>query len=158
MACLLIRHADRRIVNLFADDATGRRFWGEFLQTFAGISGAGGHSVRKALRMLGKILRRPGFVRHLWGYTRYRMRQEGLTWGIVGDYLRGRAHGLNVVMHNFIDAAALEYPDQTVRDRLAACSFRGAVLEPEGWQAVPMCKLNAQLRPRRQRALSGHPV
>ena len=50
-------------------------------------------------------------------------------------------------MHNFLHASELQEPrSETVQKRLAACSFRGAVRQGDGWEVVPMCEINAGQR------------
>ena len=65
---------------------------------------------------------------------------------IFRSLLRGQVHTLGVGMHNFMDAkqVAQAHTDPTVRARLDACVFKGAVKRNGEWVAVPMCSMNQQ--------------
>ena len=72
--------------------------------------------------------------------------RSGWASGSSLDLFRGRVRGLNIVMHNFMDAAEAASGDREVEERLVACSFRGAVKREGDWVAVPMCSMNAEER------------
>ena len=58
----------------------------------------------------------------------------------------GRAHTINIGMHNFMDASRVANApnDQVTRARLDACVFKGAVKNRAtgDWEAIPMCSMN----------------
>ncbi len=61
--------------------------------------------------------------------------------------MRGRAFGINIVLHNFMNACDLaETHSEVVQKRLSACTFRGALKRGEDWIAVPMCTMNTEYR------------
>ncbi len=97
---------------------------------------------------LAVVFRHPGLLWQFFRYVVYLTRHGGLTAGMMISLVSGRAKGFNLVMHNFMSEEQLARTDDAVvQDRLAACSFRGAVKQDGEWIAVPMCEMNANLRP-----------
>ena len=145
MTSLLVLYPERRIVNLIPSDPSSRDFWALILRVFGG-TGARGESVSESvLRKLSVLVRHPSVWWKTLGYVRHRLRQEGP--GLLWHVARGRARALNIVMHNFMSASELAHPPSaSVEKRLAACAFRGAVWQNGKWEAVSMCRMNAQQR------------
>ncbi|MCG8454943.1 MAG: hypothetical protein MI919_01580 [Holophagales bacterium] len=128
-------------------DPRSRAIREEVRQVFAGVGATGHDRLEALLRRSSLLARRPTLALRLLAYARHRLREEGIP---MLEALRalgtGRVAALNVVQHNFMDAAEVRAGGPEVERRLRACSFRGAVPGPEGWQAVPMCQLNAGKR------------
>ena len=147
MTTLLVLYPERRVVNMFTADHESRAYWSELLRVFGGIGSRGENHLEENLRRAGLVLRHPSI---LWKTARFalkRLREEGLGPGAVWKALRGRAAGLNVVMHNFMSESQVAQPrSETVEKRLAACSLRTAVKRDDEWVAVPMCSMNVEER------------
>lgn len=123
------------------------RFREDLLRVFGGVGSRGGsHWVANAQR-LGLLVRNPSFLVSAARFVASLRRGGGSRRLVraVFDAVRGRAAPLNVVMHNFMSAEDVAEPrSQEVEDRLAACSFRGAVRTSDGsWRAVSMCEMNS---------------
>jgi len=143
-ATLLVVFPERRLVRLSPASAGELAAWDALLDLFGGVGGGNATRLERAARWSGAALRRPGRLLQVAGHAAGRWRAEGLGWRLPWALARGRARGLNVVMHNFMGRDELATPQSLeVRERLAACSFRGAVRTPGGWEAVPMCSMNA---------------
>lgn len=145
---LAVLYPERRVVNLFPGDPESRALWDALLGTFGGVGSRGADPWEANLRRLALLLRRPSMLWVAWRYLRSLLRREGLSlsqalWRLVSR----RVAFLNVVQHNFMDAQEIRSGSETVRNRLDACSFRGAVRNGDGWEAVPMCLMNAEQRP-----------
>lgn len=143
MTTLLVLFPEGRVIDLIPGDPETRDLAASFLQTFRRVGA--GRDALGWIRRVAMVARRPRFLAEAARYGYRRLRDESLSpWRLVRKLRRGEARYLNLVMHNFMDAADLSEPRAPeVEDRLAACSFRGAVRRGDGWEAVSMCALNA---------------
>ncbi len=137
-----------RVINLIGADEASRAFWPALLETFSGIGSRGKSHAEANVRRMAIIARRPAI---LWRTVRYAQairRREGLSLGsLIRTLIAGRFRVLGVVQHNFMSVGEASEPhSETVAQRLAACSFRGAVQRGGEWTAVPMCAMNAEQR------------
>lgn len=147
MTTLLILFPEQRVINLIPSDAPSRVFWSSVLRTFGGMGSRRADAFNSVLRKLSILVRNPTFLVKLVRYVRFRLQQERLGLDVLWRFLRGRARGLNVVLHNFMSACDLAEPrGDVVKRRLSACAFRGAARRGEDWTAVPMCAMNAEHR------------
>lgn len=142
-AMLLVDLYDRRVVNVLATDDRSRRFYKKLLEVFGGVGSRGESNLEANLQRIGQLARHPGFVGELLSYIGYRIRGDRLGLRFFMRGLRGRVVPLNLVMHNFMDADEIARGGSEVEERLAACSFRGAVECDGRWVSVPMCSMNA---------------
>ncbi len=142
------RRGEPRVVNLIDADEASRAFWPALLETFSGIGSRGESHTEANVRRLAIIARRPQILWQTAVYARAVLRREGLSPGqLLRTLIAGRFRVLGVVQHNFMDAQEVEAPrSETVAQRLAACSFRGAIRRGEEWTAVPMCTMNVEQR------------
>ncbi|HEX4954974.1 MAG TPA: hypothetical protein VF017_16410 [Thermoanaerobaculia bacterium] len=144
MTSLLVLFPEGRVIDLIPSDPDSRAFWSGILERFGGIGARGESFSDSLLRKAGVIARHPEVLRSLWRYLMLRLEQERLS---LPELLRRVAArevgGFNVVLHNFMSSAQVRQGGQEVTERLAACSFRGAVERDGEWQAVPMCQMNA---------------
>ena len=147
-ATLVVRSRDRRVINLDPGNDVSREFWCSLIEKFGGLQMGGKRRFLNNAIKLAVVFRHPGL---LWQWARYLVsltRHGGLTAGMMISLVSGRAKGFNLVMHNFMsEEQVARTDDAVVRDRLAACSFRGAVKQDGEWIAVSMCEMNANLRP-----------
>ena len=127
VATLIADHAFDRRFTLNPDDGPSRDFFARAMDTFAGLGGNGWQVSSIRWQALGLLLRDPMFLLAAARYLRHRARRDGMNWRFWWHVLRGRVRGINVVMHNFMDADAIRGDDAGTRQRLQACSFRGAV-------------------------------
>ena len=147
-ATIIARSRDRRIVNLGSETEVSRKCWHSLMDKFGGLPGSGNSTIRSSLVKLAVVCRNPVLLLQLARYGRDLARNNGLTASMLLSMATGRAKGVNIVMHNFMsDEQVSAGNDLVVRDRLAACSFRGAVKKDGEWVAVPMCEMNATMRP-----------
>ena len=143
MTTLMVTYPEHRIINLFPTDARSRSFWKSILRTFGAIDFRDDRPAETLLRILAASIRRPSIVGEVLGYIRYRMQQEKLGIGVIQRLLRGQIRFLNIVQHNFMNAADIVGPrSDTVQKRLDACAFKGAVRRNGEWVAVSMCEVN----------------
>ncbi len=144
MTSLLVLFPEGRVINVIPSDPDSRAFWTEILERFGGV-GARGESVAAAfLRKAVLVARHPEVLRSLWRYLMLRLERERLSLPeLLWRAARREVGVFNVVLHNFMSAGQVEQGGQEVTDRLAACSFRGAVERDGEWVAVPMCQMNA---------------
>lgn len=147
-ATLLVRSRDQKVVRLSGEAPAVRKFWSAVLQNFGGVGARGSNGYEAFLRKVGALIGRPGFVYYLLRFGAHLFRREGLTPDMLWSALTGNAKGFNIVMHNFMDDEQLSGDrSETVKERLKACSFRGAVNRGGKWEEVPMCEMNASIRP-----------
>jgi hypothetical protein len=147
MTTLLVIYPERRVVNLIPADSDSRAFWSALLEVFGGVGGRGESFAASLLRKASAAARRPAILPIAMRYLLRRLRRERLGAGAIARILSGRFRGLNIVMHNFMNASELREPlSETANRRLGACAFRGAVRRNGTWEAVPMCRMNAGLR------------
>ncbi|HRC84401.1 MAG TPA: hypothetical protein PK413_02185 [Thermoanaerobaculia bacterium] len=143
MSHLLVLFPEGRAINLSPADESSRAFWSEVLRLFGGVGARGENFAESVARKVGVILRHPEILAKTARYALERMRQEGLGPSLLARYAAGQVGGLNIVLHNFMSADQVAAGEGATRERLAACSFRGAVERDGVWQAVPMCEMNA---------------
>jgi hypothetical protein len=144
---LLVLFPQQRVVNLITDDRAGRECWSVLLRLFGGTGVSGQDRRLSWAKKTGVVLRNPWATAKLIGSARRQLGQENLGLSVLWELLRGRAKGLNLIMHNFMSTAQLAHPrDDVTRDRLAACSFRGAIWRNGKWLAEPMCTMNVEHR------------
>lgn len=144
---LLVLFPERRVINLVPSDTRSRMFWSTLLQVFGGTGVAGQDPMTSRLRKLSIALRHPIAMVKLLSYVRDRLHEEHLGIDVLWRMLRGHARGFNLIMHNFMDAHQLIVPQtDIVRQRLQACSFRGAIKKDGVWVAEPMCTMNVDYR------------
>ncbi len=143
MTTILVHHSTGRVINLIPADAQARRFWKGILDVFGGIGSRGESDFDANVQRLSLVLRHPSILWRTGHYAAVRARSEGLGVRFLIDAIRGRVGTLNIVLHNFMSAAAVIEGSETVQRRLTACSFRGAVKKDGRWEAVPMCTMNA---------------
>ena len=146
-ATILVRSRDGQVVDLAAGGGQAE-VWARLLSTYKGRHIPVDGSMRS---MLSRGLVALSSPRFLWSGLKWLAdlnRYHGLTAGMMCSAMAGKARGLNIVMHNFMDADEVLSPTSDVTtERLEACSFRGA-LEIDGeWKSVPMCQVNARYRP-----------
>ncbi len=147
MTSLLVRYPDGRVFNIMPADPTSRRFWSSILRTFGGVGSRGADRLDANLRRVALVARHPTILARIAGYGLRRMREEHLGPSFLADAARGRLRVLNIVQHNFMSVDEVAEPrSDRVQERLAACSFRGAVRSDGGWVAVPMCSMNVKER------------
>lgn len=147
MTILLVLFPERRVINLVPRDKRSGEFWSMLLQVFGGIGVSGQNPVTSFMRKLSVVLRHPVLVVRLLSYVRHRLQQENLGVNVLWRMARGQARGFNLVMHNFMDPCDLNHPQaEVVRQRLRACSFRGAIKRDGVWVAEPMCTMNTHHR------------
>jgi hypothetical protein len=149
MTTVLLRPREGKrpeVVNLIPSDPASKRYWTRFLEVFGGVGSRGADHARANGQRLGRLLRHPGFFFHTLAWAFGRLRAAGAGVGFVRDVLRGRVGGLNIVLHNFMGDDELQAGGEVVEQRLAACSFRGAVERDGEWVAVPMCAMNVEER------------
>jgi hypothetical protein len=113
------------------------------LEVFGGVGSRGESNLEANLQRLGQLARHPGFIGELSSYLWYRMRGDRLGLRFFMQGLKGRVVPLNLVQHNFMSAEDIARGGTEVEERLAACSFRGAVEYDGRWVSVPMCSMNA---------------
>ena len=142
-AMLLVDLDDHRVVNVLATDDRSRRFFKRLLETFGGVGSRGESNLEANLQRIGQLARHPGFVGELLSYLWYRIRSDRLGLRFFMQGLKGRVVPLNLVQHNFMGAEQIARGGSEVEERLAACSFRGAVELDGQWVSVPMCSMNA---------------
>lgn len=148
MSTVLLDSESKRAYDTVGNDEAARAYWGYVLRHFGGVGTRGDQALDNWARRIGLLFRHPGFVPRTLGFVRHRMRGEGLGPKFLLRAARGRVQALNIVMHNFMssDEVLTADSDETVRDRLAACSFRGAVRRNGSWEPVPMCAMNVEER------------
>ena len=147
LTILLVLFPQRRVFNLVTDDQTSHAFWSALTQLFGGIGVSGQKPCLAWGKKLGVVIRNPWRTVQLLLTLRRLLHREGIGPQVWWALLLGRARGLNLVMHNFMSANELAQPrDELVDERLAACSFRGAVRRDGEWIAEPMCTINAAHR------------
>jgi hypothetical protein len=147
-ATILVRSSDRKVVSLSQQGKASQNFWQSLLTQHYGAGNVRENCVKMILINLCRTIYRPKLVWNLLQFVGDLYKNQSLTTAMVYAMLTGRAKGINIVMHNFIDAEEVIKPScQKTRDRLAACSFRGAIERDGGWVAVPMCEVNAEIRP-----------
>jgi len=147
-ATVIVRSSDRKVVSLSQNGKASQSFWQSLLTQHYGAGDTRGNSIKIFFINLGKTIYDPKLLWHLFGFIRDLYQDQGLTVSMVSALLTGKAKGFNIVMHNFIDAEEVLKPScQTTRDRLTACSFRGAIERDGTWIPVPMCEVNAEIRP-----------
>ncbi|MEM7582690.1 MAG: hypothetical protein AAF560_04870 [Acidobacteriota bacterium] len=138
-----------QVINLFDDSAESRAFVSYMLSRFGGVGARGASHLEANVRRLGLVLRHPGSLWKVARYARVIAKREGLGPGDLWRAVRGRTRFgvLSVVQHNFMSADEVAEPrSERVQQRLAACSFRGAVQRGGDWVDVPMCTMNARER------------
>ncbi|MGI9317265.1 MAG: hypothetical protein ACR2QW_08055, partial [bacterium] len=146
-ATLLVRSSDGKAVRLSGDAPTARKFWAELLHNFSGVGARGENGLSAWMRKIGVAALHPSMLFHFLRFFFHLRKHEGLSLGMVCSSLTGRAKGFNIVMHNFLDDEQLSgQQSHTVKARLKACSFRGAVKQNGEWKAVSMCEMNATIR------------
>ena len=103
---------------------------------------------RNTLVRTAAAISRPSLIVDAFRFLWEQMRSREVSPGLLLAAVAGRARGVNLVLHNFIDQADLTgvRSEETCK-RLSACSFRGAVRGEDGWQMLPMCEVNALQRP-----------
>lgn len=144
MATMLVRGHGKPVVDVIPADSAGRAFWPVVLDVFRGVGSRGERDVEANVQRLALLARGPRVIPAAVRFAFHLLRRHGL--GLVADALRGRVRPFNVVMHNFMSAEEVRSNTDEVQQRLAACSFRGAVLRDGDWQAVPMCSMNVDER------------
>ncbi len=135
-----------QVINLFDDSSESRSFLSSILATFGGIGARGERHTEANLRRLGLVLRHPASLWRIAKYAVFVARRDGVGLAQLARVLAGRAdfRVLSVVQHNFMSAAEIAEPrSEQVEQRLAGCSFRGAVRRGDDWVDVPMCAMNA---------------
>jgi hypothetical protein len=144
LTTLLVLYPEGRALQLVTADDQGRAFWASLLRVFGGIGSRGNDRFEANLRRFALAARHPGIALDTVRYARHWMRKEGIGLGRLLRLLRRPPGVLNLVMHNFMSASDVAEPRTAdVDQRLHACSFRGAVRRNGGWEAVPMCAMNA---------------
>jgi len=147
MMTLAVVFPEGRFIRLSDDTEPSRLFWADLLRTFGGLGTRSTRTLEENLRRLALLARRPSLV---WSGLRFaadRVYRERIGPTTLWRALTGRVGGLSIVMHNFMSRDALQHPQSAeVRDRLAACSFRGAVKKDGEWTALPMCSMNIDER------------
>ncbi|NKB62862.1 MAG: hypothetical protein GKR95_12325 [Gammaproteobacteria bacterium] len=148
-ATIIARSSDGKVLPLCGEEPGIRQFWHQLLTTFSGIGARREGVFQRFLIKLWLILRRPSILIHGIQFIASLRRYNGLDVGMIRSLIRGDAKGFNIVMHNFMSEkqALNDSGCQTVKDRLNACSFRGAIEINGRWEEVPMCKVNALVRP-----------
>ncbi len=149
VAAVLLRPAGANgkagALDLMPDSKEARHLVSEILRVFGGVGSRGSSDLVANAQRAGLLLRRPLFLvavaSYLWSLRKKRTGASLVRTAL--DLVRGRSRPISLVMHNFMNAAELAAPrSQVVDDRLAACSFKGAVKQNGKWQAVPMCSMN----------------
>ena len=144
------------MVYLGSRDKASKDCWQSLLEKFGGLDLHGDSPYLNKAKKALVFVRYPGLLMQILGYAKTLWMQEGLTLGMMASVATGQAKGFNIVMHNFMGANQVaDSNDPIVRDRLEACSFRGAVRkdghkgkdENEEWVAVSMCEMNTNIRP-----------
>jgi hypothetical protein len=136
-----------------------RNIRGRLLDRLGGISLAPNHYGLFKHRLTGDL------IRHPWLLVRLALKvmRSGSPAHFLFSLLRGKAHPVNIYMHNFTSAvqASSAATDLTVPSRLQACVFKGAVKQNGEWEAVPMCSMNQvrwrEIPAERMRAGAGRP-
>ena len=148
-AFLLVRSRDRKIISLCEDDSINQNFWNTLITQFGSLNVFTVNVFQNYLLRIVSVLINPRFLLQLLKFSVHLFRKNGLNLSMLGSLITGKAKGFNIVMHNFIDEQeVIEQKCHTTKDRLQACSFRGAVEIDGEWKAVPMCEVNAINRPK----------
>lgn len=146
-ATLIVRSSDRKIVRLSGEAPPARKFWSALLTHYGGVGARGQSGANAWARKLIVLAMHPSMMVHFFAFVAHLFKHEKLPLGMLWSCLTGRAKGFNIVMHNFMDDDQLSgIQSPRVKERLNACSFRGAVKQDGKWKAVPMCQMNASLR------------
>ncbi len=149
MTTLLVLHPEGRVINLMKSDPPSRAFWGYILRSFGGIGSRSPDPFEANLRRLGLLLRHPGVTVRALAYLRHLLRTHQLPWRRLLALVRQPPGVLTVALHNFMGQEEVAQPRTAeVEQRLHTCCFRGAVRRNGGWEAVPMCTMNASQRER----------
>jgi hypothetical protein len=147
-ATILARSSDRKVVSLSQQGKASQTFWQSVLTQHYGAGYVRENCAKMIFINLFRTICRPKLLFNLLQFLGDLYKNQGLSTAMVYALLTGRAKGFNIVMHNFIDAEEVIKPScQNTRDRLAACSFRGAIERDGHWIPVPMCEVNAEIRP-----------
>ncbi len=157
-ATVLVRSADRhfgrKIVNLSPGDVVSQKFWQSLLKHSSKLGSPCEPRALKFFRNTILIGCQPLLIWRFFLYLKLLIYSEGLRMTMMFSALTGKAKGFNIVMHNFIDAKEVIAPtSQVTKDRLSACSFRGAVQQDGKWISMPMCEVNANIRPNQYQQL-----
>ncbi|MEM1202330.1 MAG: hypothetical protein AAGN66_03780 [Acidobacteriota bacterium] len=147
MTTLAVLYPSGRTLNLLPGGEEDREFFSEVLGAFGGVGFRGASPWVANLERLALVARRPSMVWKTLRFARHVLRSSGIGWLDALRHLLGRRfNALNIIQHNFMDASEIRGRSETVEKRLAACAFRGAVRDGDGWRAVPMCAMNAEER------------
>ena len=136
----------KHLVDLLPAGLPTERFVETLLRTFGGVGSRGNDSLVANLQRLSLLARSPSMLWRTLDMLRHIQRSSGLSlFRLVGGGAQAMRRGavLNLVQHNFMDAATIAEGSEETATRLTACSFRGAVRENGAWRAVPMCEVNA---------------
>ena len=143
MTTVLFDFRRRRATNLIGSSTEDRLFWKAVLDTFGGVGSRGLSDLDANAQRLALALRHPSIALRALVFARTLLRRERGGPGLALSGALGRVAPLNVVLHNFMDEQRVAARTAEVEQRLAACSFRGAVRRGGGWEAVPMCAMNS---------------
>ncbi len=120
--------------------------FGKILKSIGGLSLVNDDADTPFFRVAGIIARNPWLVVRFAHYFADGLARGRMRLGVLASLLSGRAHVVNLGIHNFMGAAqvAAAESDPVTRARLDACVFKGAVKENGEWKAVSMCRMNQQ--------------
>ncbi len=147
-AILLVGNGGDEIASLITAGERSAAFWNRLLDTLSGLSIKTNSPLRNTLVRVAAVMLRPSLIGATLAFTWEQLRSREVSPGLLLAAMAGRARGVNLVLHNFIDQADLTgVRNEETCARLSACSFRGAVRGEDGWQMLPMCEVNALQRP-----------
>ena len=155
VAAVLLRpgrsNGHRAALDLMPDSKETHQLISEILSVFGGVGTRGKSNLVANAQRAGLLVRHPLFlaavVRYAWSMRKKRSGVSLLASAF--ELVSGRSRPISLVMHNFMSTAELAAPQsQVVEDRLAACSFKGAVKQNGDWVVVPMCSMNGVERER----------
>jgi len=147
---LLVERRRGRYLPLLPNDEKTKRLFAEILSTLGAIStmttdGGVGASLLP-YRVAGAFARHPKLALRTVMRVLALVASGHIPSPFLHAIVTGRAHTLNIGMHNFMDASrvAQAADDPVTRARLDACVFKGAVKNRATgkWEAVPMCSMN----------------
>ena len=145
---IIARSKDRKLINISNKSEESRQCWQSFLEVFSGLEVNGSQPIRNNIKKAMLFFRHPGLLVDIFRFLKTLWTSGELTLGMLVSLINGQAKGFNIVMHNFMGEEQMaDKNDKVVQERLAACSFQGAVQKDGKWVAVPMCEMNTRIRP-----------
>jgi hypothetical protein len=149
IATLLINARSKQVVDLSSKVGFGSQFWRALLNTFGGIGASSVSPLYSLIQKIVALIKRPAIVPFAFLYAIDLHRRRLVTKHFLWSLFFGRIQGLNIVMHNFISQQDLEEPrSNTIQRRIKACAFKGVIKIDNEWEAISMCEMNVNIRPK----------